>query len=138
MIALNKDGRIKQELLDLFKKHSVSDDELPYYDDITHYGYNKDWNIIGGKFAMIQFSNHNDVVSWLIRLSMKLFHPEIMIPSSMQTDHVQLRIAVTMIDKLKIPDLDKYMLFENLTYTYWLRKDVYNEYYFTYVNPLPF
>ena len=136
--VINEQGFLSKELLDLFKKNRIDEDCLPYFDNITHYGYNKDWNAIGGELIKIQFSNNPDVVKWLIRLCIKIFHPEVMVRTSMQTDFVQLRIAAAMIDKLNMPYQDKYMLFDNMQFIYHVRKKVFIEFHFTYIEQLPF
>lgn len=44
----------------------------------------------------------------------------------MKTDAVQLRIATSLLNKMELPMYYKWMLHDNMTYTYWVRKYAYD------------
>lgn len=151
MIKLyDQTGRLSKQMIDFLLEGGLPEYLLPEWDD--NFRYNCDWNIIGGEEAKIKFKPyykpHNKdsytldeqkkVESWLIRTSMKLFLPHLLVKNTMRTDLVQKRICTTMIYNLPINEIDKWMIMDNYLFCYWNRKRVFDLYMCKEVMKLPF
>lgn len=155
MIPIYDRAKLSKQFIDYIKNVGVPDYMLPLWTDQG--GYRFDWNIIGGEEAREMFepyyyiehgfSEKNNlftldqqfaVFKWLNRISNKIFMPHKMIRSSVKTDAVQLRIASSLLNKMELPMHDKWMLHDNMTYTYWVRKNAYDIFFCNEVMQFPF
>lgn len=158
MIKIYEKGKLTKEFLQYVISEGLPEDLLPYWSD--YFGYRCDWNIIGGQEAQEIFEPYYkynpeskeewyydnrltleqkwSVVKWLSRTTEKIFKVETMLKSSIDHDKVQLRIATTMIDKLEIPKIYRDMLFDNMVYTYWVRKRAYDAFFCKEIMQFPF
>lgn len=136
MIPIYERGKLSKQFIDYIKNVGVPDYMLPLWDEYS--GYRCDWNIVGGEEAKELFQpyyNNNKglelnqqfaVQKWIFRISQKIFMPDKMIKSTVKTDSVQLRIATSLLNKMELPMYYKWMLHDNMTYTYWVRKYAYD------------
>lgn len=147
----DKSAKLSQQFIDFIKHEGVPDYLLPLFDE--NCGYRCDWNIIGGEEAkeyfkpyykpindkfILDLKQRKEVQTWLFRTSTKLFLPELMVGRPIITDKVQLRITVSLIDKLNIPRQYKDYLFDNTIYCYWTRKRAYENFFWQEIVQLPF
>lgn len=152
-------GELCNTIKDLFKNISTHEKFLPVFREDE--GYCMDWGIIGseyekyfgwvktpdGKFCSVCPDNMDwrtwieikaKIKEWIAWISQRLFHPNKMIGSKHTTDLVRLRIAVAMLDKIELPRIYSDEIFDNLIQCYWIRKYVYDTYYYRYILGVPF
>ena len=147
MIQVYDKGKLSEQFKEYLLKTGLPNNLLPYWQDC--YGYRCDWNIIGGEESKNLFELYNgnntfsldqkkEVINWLKWISKKIFKPDIFLLSSYKTDAVNIRIAVSLLDKINIPKLNKDVVFDNFVYTYWERKRAYDTFYYLEIMKLPF
>lgn len=156
-ICFDQRGELCNTIKELFEKK----DYKQYIPIFTNNGYNIDWSIIGLEFEkLFGWSQLIDnklypicpddldwktwveikpkIQKWIVWISQHIFHPKRMIVSKNTTDLVRLRIAVALLDKMELPRNYADEFFDNLIYTYWARKYVYNTYYYKHILKIPF
>lgn len=78
------------------------------------------------------------VNTWVIKATKRIFYPDRMLRTTLLTDNVNKRVCVSELDHMNLPHhvLDEF--FDNLQFLYFVRKNVFDEYYYKKLLNLPF
>lgn len=122
---------------DLF--HFIIDQE----GDWNWYGYSKDkarifsqeltWEVYNEYYGL-----RSPLYKWTHWLTQKVFHPNVMVYESIATQKVRLRIAVSQLNKMKIPGDLNNKIFDHLIACFYYRKKVYTDFLYKEILKLPF
>lgn len=141
------------ELCSKLKKYLARTcDIIPTIENTNNWYF--DWNIIGSDFEKwfgynqpikpetLDFetweSNIVPIREWINWVSKNIFYPTKIVKTTQLTDKVNIRIAVSKLNKLVIPRKYTDNMFDNMLFTYHCRKRGYESYYWEVIQGLPF
>lgn len=120
-------------------------------------GYYVDWKILGKyhncfgydtfyihcpkdkDFTYEQWIKYNRIImQWIRWLTKHVFDPREMLLNKVETDRVNLRIAVSQLNKWELPKDFKDYIFDNIITQYYTRKRVFDIYYYSVILEIPF
>lgn len=154
-VILNQDGSLIQE----FKNYLYERLSPEFIPNDYKYGYYIDFKLLGKyhnsfkdydpktntwpiKPESLTFeqwvSSKRMILRWMRWVTVNIFDPNAMITNTHETDRVNLRIAVSQLNNWNLPDDFKEYIFDNLILHYYVRKRVFNNYYFTEILKIPF
>ena len=156
-IIFNERGELCDKLVEYFINSNSSYWIPKKYSTIE---YHMDWQIIGKSFEKyftdsryVDFTGpikpndltfeiwqeaQKSVRELLYWLSNNLFYPSRIVNSRHKTDMVLLRIAVSKLDKIKLPKYYIDAMFSNIIECYYSRKRVYTQFYYQQILGIPF
>lgn len=148
-LIFNERGELCDKLIEYLERW-VDKQFIPKH---TNQGYRFDWQIIPGFEKYFGFDCNTkpldlkseewalakrQLQEWVNWVSINLFYPPRIIFGTIATDHVLLRIAVSKIDKIKLPKYYLDHIFDDLHFCYKCRRRAYHEYYYQVILGLPF
>lgn len=79
-----------------------------------------------------------EITKWTRWLTKSVFDPREMLLNKVETDRVNLRIAVSQLNKWELPKDFKDYIFDNIITQYYTRKRVFDIYYYSIILEIPF